>query len=76
MTKVRMLKSFPVSPTGLKTVWWKEGEIHEVTNDNIMAGLIEGEACELVEDKAEVPDLETGEPVVQPKVTRKGRRKS
>jgi len=72
MTKVRMLKDFPVSPTGLVTVWWKKDEEHETDSENILNALFGEGAAELVEDKAERPKLETGEAVAKP---RRGRRK-
>ena len=69
MTKIRMLKTVPVSPTGLVTARWAEGTIQHA-GDDLLSVLIDMGACELVEDKAERPKLETSEPVVK----RKGKR--
>ena len=67
MTKIKMLKTMPVSPTGLVTVTWPEGSIQNAS-DVILDALISVGACEIVEDKAEKPALETGAPVApQPK---------
>lgn len=72
MVRVKMLKSFPVSPTGIRTVIWPKGSIQVTDSENIMNAMIENGACEIIEDKAEKPKLETSEPIAKP---RRGKRK-
>lgn len=66
MTKIKMLDTVPVSPTGLKTVVWAKGSIQH-PNDDLLKVLIDIGACEIIEDKAEKPVLETGMTVVKAK---------
>lgn len=51
MTKVKMLRTIPVSPTGIFTETWAAGSEHDVADD-LLRQLINAGACEIVEAKA------------------------
>ena len=51
MTRVRILRNFPISPDGITVQTWQAGSERDV-NDAILAILISEGACEIVENKA------------------------
>ena len=51
MTRVRLLRRFPISPDGIRVETWADGSEREV--DDATLDLLIGEgACEIVETKA------------------------
>lgn len=73
--RIRMLQTHPVSPNGLVTMHWPEGSEHTV-NDDLLNALIDAGVCELVEDKALKPKMETGAPVQTKRPRRKRKAKA
>jgi hypothetical protein len=47
MTKVKILRNFPISPDGLRVETWQAGSERDV-DDATMAILIDAGACEIV----------------------------
>lgn len=46
MTKVKILRNFPISPDGLRVETWREGEIRDVDDATLDLLIAEG-ACEI-----------------------------
>lgn len=61
MTRIRMLKTVPVYPDGVTRQMWAAGQIHAASPE-ILAGLIELGAVEIVEDAAVKAAPETKKP--------------
>jgi len=53
MTRIRMMRTLPVAPTGLFVKTWAEGTEHDVSDD-LLHQLIQAGAVEIVENKANV----------------------
>ena len=47
MTEIKMLRTLPVAPNGIRVEVWHEGSSHEV-DDNLLSILIDAGACEIV----------------------------
>ena len=47
MTEIKMLRTLPVAPNGIRVEIWHEGSTHEV-DDNLLSILIDAGACEIV----------------------------
>jgi hypothetical protein len=47
MTEIKMLRTLPVAPSGIRVEMWHEGSSHEV-DDNLLSILIDAGACEIV----------------------------
>lgn len=53
MTRIKMLRTMPVAPTGIVTETWAAGSEHDV-GDDLLRLLIEAGGVEIVETKAHV----------------------
>jgi hypothetical protein len=51
MTRVKILKNFPISPDGIRVETWKAGTERDVDDVTLVLLISEG-ACEIVENKA------------------------
>lgn len=47
MTEIKMLRTLPVAPDGLRVEVWNEGSTREV-DDNLLQILIDAGACEIL----------------------------
>lgn len=47
MTEIKMLRTLPVAPSGIRVEVWHEGSTHQV-DDNLLGILIDAGACEIV----------------------------